>query len=107
MLNLVVRGVRRVRAVRDDRGAAGAVRRRADPAAGAGGAAVADPGRRWPRRRRSGVSTAAGWAQSRLEPQVDQVVEVRLYDLTSQVELAAFDDPDFHDRLQRARDRGV
>jgi ATP-binding cassette, subfamily B, bacterial len=56
---------------------------------------------------RSGVSTAAGWAQSRLEPQVDQVVEVRLYDLTTQVELAAFDDPDFHDRMQRARDRGV
>jgi ATP-binding cassette, subfamily B, bacterial len=56
---------------------------------------------------RSGVSTAAGWAQSRLEPQVDQSVEVRLYDLTSQVELAAFDDPDFHDRLQRARNRGV
>jgi ATP-binding cassette subfamily B protein len=56
---------------------------------------------------RSGVGTAAGWAQSRLEPQVDQVVEVRLYDLTSQVELAAFDDPDFHDRLQRARDRGT
>jgi len=56
---------------------------------------------------RSAVSTAAGWAQSRLEPQVDQVVEVRLYDLTSQVELAAFDDSDFHDRLQRARDRGM
>ena len=56
---------------------------------------------------RSGVSTAAGWAQSRLEPQVDQVVEVRLYDLTSQVELAAFDDSDFHDRMERARTRGV
>jgi ATP-binding cassette, subfamily B, bacterial len=56
---------------------------------------------------RSGVATAAGWAQSRLEPQVTQVVEMRLYDLTSQVELAAFDDPDFHDRMQRARDRGV
>jgi ATP-binding cassette, subfamily B, bacterial len=56
---------------------------------------------------RSAVSTAAGWAQSRLEPQVDQVVEVRLYDLTSQVALAAFDDSDFHDRMQRARDRGV
>jgi ATP-binding cassette, subfamily B, bacterial len=56
---------------------------------------------------KSGVSTAAGWAQSRLAPQVDQTVEVQLYDLTTQVELAAFDDPDFHDRLQRARDRGV
>jgi ATP-binding cassette, subfamily B, bacterial len=56
---------------------------------------------------RSAVATAAGWAQSRLEPQVTQVVEMRLYDLTSQVELAAFDDSDFHDRMQRARDRGV
>ncbi len=56
---------------------------------------------------RSGISTAAGWAQSRLEPRVDQAVEVRLYDLTSQVELTAFDDPDFHERMQRARDRGM
>jgi ATP-binding cassette subfamily B protein len=56
---------------------------------------------------RSGVATAAGWAQSRLEPAVDQITEVRLYDLTSQVELAAFDDPDFHDRMQRAESRGV
>jgi len=56
---------------------------------------------------RAGLSATAGWAQSRLEPQVDQAVEVRLFDLTSQVELAAFDDPDFHDRMQRARDRGA
>jgi len=56
---------------------------------------------------RSGISTAAGWAQSRLEPRVDQAVEVRLFDLTSQVELTAFDDPDFHERMQRARDRGM
>jgi ATP-binding cassette subfamily B protein len=56
---------------------------------------------------RSGVSAAAGWAQSRLEPQVDQAVEVRLFDLTSRVELAAFDDPDFHDRLERAKQRGL
>jgi ATP-binding cassette, subfamily B, bacterial len=56
---------------------------------------------------RSGIAAAAGWAQARLEPQVDQVVEVRLLDLTTQVELAAFDDPDFHDRMQRARDRGA
>jgi ATP-binding cassette, subfamily B, bacterial len=56
---------------------------------------------------RSGISAAAGWAQSRLEPQVDQAVEVRLFDLTTRVELAAFDDPDFHDRMQRARERGL
>ena len=56
---------------------------------------------------RSGVATAAGWAQSRLEPQVDQIVEVQLYDLATRVELAAFDDSDFHDRLQRAETRGM
>jgi len=56
---------------------------------------------------RSAISTAAGWAQSRLTPRVDQAVEVRLFDLTSQVELTAFDDPDFHERMQRARDRGL
>ena len=55
---------------------------------------------------RSGMGTAAGWAQARLQPQVDQVSEVRLYDLTSQVELTAFDEPEFHDHLQRARTRG-
>src|SRR6202046_3754946 len=36
---------------------------------------------------RSGIAAAAGWAQARLGPMVDQLVEVRLYDLTSQVEL--------------------
>ena len=56
---------------------------------------------------RSTVAAAAGWAQARLEPMVDQIVEVRLYDLTSRVELAAFDDPDFHDRLERAQTRGL
>ena len=56
---------------------------------------------------RSGISTVAGWAQARLEPRIDQTVEMRLYDLTARVELAAFDDPDFHDHLQRARMRGM
>ena len=56
---------------------------------------------------RSGLQTAAGWAQGRLDPQVNRVVEVRLFALTTSVELAAYDDPDFHDRMQRARDRGL
>jgi ATP-binding cassette subfamily B protein/ATP-binding cassette subfamily C protein len=56
---------------------------------------------------RSGIQTAAGWAQNRLEPQVDQAVELRLFSLTTQVETAAFDDPDFHERLQRARERSL
>jgi ATP-binding cassette, subfamily B, bacterial len=55
---------------------------------------------------RAGLQSAAGWAQSRLEPQVDRVVELRLLNLTSQVELAAFDDARFNDAMLRARDRG-
>jgi ATP-binding cassette, subfamily B, bacterial len=38
---------------------------------------------------------------------VDRVVEIRLLDLTTQVELAAFDDAEFYDAMQRARDRGT
>src|SRR3984885_14059502 len=45
---------------------------------------------------RAGLQSAAGWAQSRLEPQVDRVVGVRLVDLTSQVELAAVEDARFN-----------
>src|SRR5579863_2061068 len=56
---------------------------------------------------RSGLQVAAGWAQSRLQPQVDRVVELRLFSLTTEVELAAFDDADFHDAMRRARDRGL
>jgi len=56
---------------------------------------------------RSGLQVAAGWAQGRLRPQVDRVVEIRLLDLTSRVELPAFDDAAFHDAMLRARDRGL
>ncbi|MEO3862432.1 ABC transporter ATP-binding protein [Acrocarpospora sp. B8E8] len=53
------------------------------------------------------LQAGAGWAQARLEPQVDRIAQERLYGLTSKVELIRFDDPDFHDTLQRARSRGV
>ncbi|WP_435877663.1 ABC transporter ATP-binding protein [Streptosporangium saharense] len=53
------------------------------------------------------VQAGAGWAQSRLDPQVSRIAEERLYGLTGQVSLAAFDDPDFHDALQRASSRGI
>ena len=56
---------------------------------------------------RAGLQSAAGWAQSRLKPQVDRLVELRVLDLTSQVELAAFDDARFNDAMLRARDRGT
>ncbi|NJP98194.1 ABC transporter ATP-binding protein, partial [Nonomuraea sp. FMUSA5-5] len=56
---------------------------------------------------RTAVQAGAGWAQSRLDPQVSRLTEERLYGLTSQVSLVAYDDPEFHDALQRARLRGV
>ncbi|WP_431931778.1 ABC transporter ATP-binding protein [Nonomuraea jabiensis] len=56
---------------------------------------------------RTGMQAGAGWAQSRLDPQVSRLTEERLYGLTSRVELVAYDDPEFHDALQRARLRGV
>ncbi|MFC4589677.1 ABC transporter ATP-binding protein [Sphaerisporangium corydalis] len=56
---------------------------------------------------RTSLQAGAGWAQSRLEPQVSRIAEKQLYELTSRVDLICFDDPDFHDSLQRARVRGV
>jgi ATP-binding cassette subfamily B protein len=56
---------------------------------------------------RSGLQAAAGWAQARLHSQVDRVVEIRLFDLTTRVELAAFDDAEFHNAMLRARNRGL
>jgi ATP-binding cassette, subfamily B, bacterial len=56
---------------------------------------------------RSGLQAAAGWAQARLQPQIDRVVEIRLFDLTTRVDMTAFDDARFHDAMLRARDRGL
>ncbi|GAA0376199.1 ABC transporter ATP-binding protein [Microbispora corallina] len=56
---------------------------------------------------RTALQAGAGWAQSRLDPQVERISEERLYGLTSLVDLVCFDDPEFHDALQRARLRGM
>ncbi|MGV9328546.1 ABC transporter ATP-binding protein [Streptosporangium sandarakinum] len=56
---------------------------------------------------RSALQAGAGWVQGRLRPQVGRITEERLYGLTSQVDLVAFDDPEFHDALQRAQVRGT
>ncbi|GIH15678.1 multidrug ABC transporter permease [Rugosimonospora africana] len=56
---------------------------------------------------RAGLSIAAGWAQARLSPQVDTAAQVSLFDLTTRVELAAFDDAGFADDMERAHGRGV
>src|ERR1700736_2237587 len=52
---------------------------------------------------RGGLQAAAGWAQARLHPQVDRVVEIRLLDLTTRVELAAFDMAGFYAGMRGAR----
>lgn len=56
---------------------------------------------------RAVFSAAAQWAQARLRPQVQQIVEQQLYELTTAIELAAFDDAEFQDDLHRARLRGM
>ncbi|WP_106399239.1 ABC transporter ATP-binding protein [Actinocorallia populi] len=53
------------------------------------------------------LQSAAGWAQSRLDPQIERTVQNRLLELTTGVELAALDDSDFLDELQRAEGRGM
>jgi len=53
------------------------------------------------------VSIGAGYTQARLEPRVLKVAELRLFELSTTVELAAFHDHEFHDAMRRARDRGV
>ncbi|MFC6881804.1 MULTISPECIES: ABC transporter ATP-binding protein [Actinomadura] len=56
---------------------------------------------------RAGLQAGAGWAQSRLEPQVQRLVELRLYEATTAVHLAALDDSAFLDELRRAQTRGM
>ncbi|QXJ23813.1 ABC transporter ATP-binding protein [Actinomadura graeca] len=56
---------------------------------------------------RAACAAVAQWAQARLRPQVQQIVELRLYEVTTAVELAAFDDAGFQDDLHRARLRGA
>ncbi|MFA1545429.1 ABC transporter ATP-binding protein [Actinomadura chokoriensis] len=56
---------------------------------------------------RAGLQAGAGWAQARLEPQVERLVELRLYEATTAVDMTALDDSDFLDELKRAQGRGM
>ena len=56
---------------------------------------------------RGALTVAAGWAQARLVPQINYRVELRLFETTTAVELAAFDDAGFAEEMDRARDRGT
>ncbi|HEX9993789.1 MAG TPA: ABC transporter ATP-binding protein [Acidimicrobiales bacterium] len=55
---------------------------------------------------RGALVAGAALAQARIAPAVERVADQRLLESSLAVELAAFDDPAFYDRLYRARDRG-
>ena len=56
---------------------------------------------------RAGLQAVAGLSEARLDPQVDRLVRTRLFEITTRVELAALEDSDFHDAMQRAGFRGT
>jgi ATP-binding cassette, subfamily B, bacterial len=56
---------------------------------------------------RGGLGIAAGWAQARLAPHINYAVESRLFETTTAVEMAAFDDAGFAEDMDRARNRGI
>jgi ATP-binding cassette, subfamily B, bacterial len=56
---------------------------------------------------RAVLTSAATAAHGRLSPRVSEAAEMRLLDLTTQVDLSTFDDPDWRDAMERARDRGI
>ncbi|GAA2912632.1 multidrug ABC transporter permease [Actinoplanes cyaneus] len=53
------------------------------------------------------LAAGATAAHGRLSPVVYEAAENRLLDLTTRVDLATFDDPDWRDAMERARDRGI
>ncbi|MGX7826213.1 ABC transporter ATP-binding protein [Actinokineospora sp. 24-640] len=53
------------------------------------------------------LDTGVALAHARVVPAVRRAAEERIVDSALRVDLAAFDDPEFYDRLHRARDRGV
>ena len=56
---------------------------------------------------RGAVDAAVSLAQARIGPAVRRLSATRLMEAAVGVELAAFDDDSFYDRLHRARDRGL
>jgi ATP-binding cassette, subfamily B, bacterial len=53
------------------------------------------------------AEAAVAAANARLSPSVRRMAEDQLAQASSQVDLAAFDDPTFHDAMMRARDSGA
>jgi len=52
------------------------------------------------------LTAAAGWAEARLTPRVQQRVEMELYEVTSRIDLASYDDSEFYEALTRAEGPG-
>ncbi len=53
------------------------------------------------------IDAATGIARAHLAPKARREAEQALFRATLHVDLASYDDPDFYDQLQRARDRGI
>jgi ATP-binding cassette subfamily B protein len=53
------------------------------------------------------LGSAAAAANGRLSPRVWEAAEMRLLELTTEVDLSTFDDPAWRDAMERARDRGI
>jgi ATP-binding cassette, subfamily B, bacterial len=53
------------------------------------------------------LDIGVAYAHARITPAVRRLAEERLYAASLGVELAAFDDAEFYDRMHRARDRGL
>ena len=56
---------------------------------------------------RAVLTSAATAAHGRLSPMVSETAEMRLLDLTTRVDLTTYDDPEWRDAMERARDRGI
>ena len=56
---------------------------------------------------RIAMDAATGIARAHLAPKARREAEQALFRATLNIDLAAYDDPDFYDQLQRARDRGI
>ncbi|MFF5082673.1 ABC transporter ATP-binding protein [Actinoplanes sp. NPDC000266] len=56
---------------------------------------------------RGALTSAAAAANGRLSPKVYEAAEMRLLTLTTRVDLSTFDDADWRDAMERARDRGI
>lgn len=56
---------------------------------------------------RVGLDAVTARARARLSPRVHRLAEEQLLAAGLDVQLAAFDDPDFYDQLHRAKERGI